>query len=1039
MNITEISVRRPAAVIMVVVLAIGLGIIGYSSLGANLLPDVDMPIISVMTTYPGAGVEEIEKDIIKPIEDEISSVSGLDTMRSGVGVGYGYTTLMFKMDVNADTAFADVQQALGNVSSDLPKDASKPVIRKFNKNNQPVLRLSISGEIPYEELYSQADQIKQVIEKLKGVGGVTLEGALEKQVSVKIDKAALEYYGISINTVVNKLLAENMGIPAGQIKQETSEQTLRVMGEFEDIKDIKGLHIPLTGGGTVRLDEIGEIAIEYPEPEELIRMNGEKSIGIFIQKQSDANIIQTTNIIKKQLKKIEETLPKGISIKIADDQSSFINSTLKEIKNNLIEGIITTSIVMFLFMRRWRSSLIVLVAIPTALVATFFMMYVFKFTLNIMSLMGLSSCIGILVDDSIVVLENIQRHLRYGKDSVTAAIEGRKEIGLAAIAITLCDVVVFGPVAFMSGMIGQFFKEFGLTVVFATLFSLAVSFTVTPMLSAKLLRKKDDIEAVEEGSVHKKSSRFSQMFEKITGLYQKTLLWSLEHRWKVVGIVTAGVILSAALIPLKLINTEFIPKADQSNFTIRISLKPGTNLVKTDEKVKLTEAYIREMKEIKTYMTTVGDDGDTASAQILVNLVDKNERKKSESQIVEEVRSWGKKVEGIDFSVSESSIVGDTSVDGSKPIAINILGADKKVLKKLSGEVESMIQSIQGVTDIGNTARAGQNEINVKIDRIATAHYGIMASDIAATLRTSVNGTNAGVFRNNGNDYDIIIKFADKQIKTSNDLGSVKITGMAGQQVALEQVAKIETTDSPQEILRQDKRNLVSVSANIQGRTLGEVNKEIADKISSLQIPKGYDIKYGGDQENMMEAFDSLIKALIASIVLVYMILVVLYESYLTPVIRMLALPCALIGALGALAITGSTLNVISMIGLIMLDGLASKNGTLLIDYTNTLMKKGIPMKEALLEAGTTRLRPIIMTSVTMIVGMIPAAIALGEGSEIKSSMAIAIIGGMVTSTLLSPLLIPAVYTIIDDIRKSISNKKKIKSMDSIKLDGGMV
>ncbi|MCX8128718.1 MAG: efflux RND transporter permease subunit [Clostridia bacterium] len=1034
MSITELSVRRPAAVMMAVVLIISLGVIGYMNLGADLFPSVDLPVITIFTNYPGAGVEEIEEDIVKPIENEVSAISGIDTVRSGSGVGFGYTLLMFSMETDINDAFLDVQQALSDISGKLPEDASKPILKKIDKNAQPVMMLSVSGKVPFEELYNQADKIKQAMERLEGVGSVTLEGASQKELEVGVDKTELENYGISINTIVSKLKAENISIPAGEIEQENRIQTLRVRGEYSDIVEIRNLRIPVAGG-TIRLAEIAGVNLKYPEAEKMLRLNGDSSIGVFIQKQSDANIVETAKNVRNELEAVMSTIPEGVAITIADDASTFINLTLREVKNNLIEGIITTTLVMFLFLRKWRSSLIILVSIPTSLISTFFMMYVFDFTLNLMSLLGLSMCIGILVDDSIVVLENIQRHLKMGKNPVRAAIDGRKEIGMAAVAITLCDIVVFGPVAFMSDMIGQFFKEFGLTVVFATSISLLVSFTITPMLSSRLLKKEESTGNENKKISDRKPGLFIKLFEGGVLAYRKILIWSLNNRWKVVGVITAGIILSISFIPLGFISTEFIPNADQSKLTIDVKVTPGSRLTATDMKVKEIERHLKGIKEIKNYFATVGADRNPSAAQITVNLIEKNKRDKSQSELAGELREWGKALEGIDFSVTETSLAGRTSIDGTKPLAINVTGPNFEVVKKLSKDVEELIRIVDGVTDVDSTIRASQRELGITIDRLAALEYGVLVPEIANTLHTAIQGTQAGVYRKNGNEYDIVVKFAEGQVKTKYDLGNIKIISSSGQQVYLEQVARISETDTPQELLRQDRQSLVTVSANIEGRSLGEINKDIKAGLKDLEIPQNCRVYFGGDQENMNTTFSSLIKVLIASVILVYMILVVLYESYLTPFIRMLSLPCGVIGALVALVITGKSLNLVTMIGFIMLDGLASKNGTLLIDYTNTLMKKrGLPLREALIESGTTRLRPIIMTSVTMVVGMLPSALALSEGSEIKSGMAIVLIGGMLTSTLLTPVLLPVVYTMIDDLRKMFPKRKSRRLI----ADGGV-
>lgn len=1037
MNITELSVRRPTAIIMLMVLFIGLGMFGYMNLGADLLPSANTPIISILDTYPGAGSEEIEKDIIKPIEDAVSGINGIDRVRSYSGDGFGHIILQFTMSTDTVSAVLDVQQALDSIASKLPEDASRPIMRKYDINMKPALIMSISGSLSYEELYDKADEIKHTIEKLQGVGNVSLEGVVDKQLCITIDKTMLEYYGLSANTIINFLQAQNINVPAGQIEQQSGDVTVRLQGELQNIDEIKGLRLPLPAGGTVRLDEIAKVELKFPEQTEIVKLSGKPSIGIFVQKQSNANIVKTANTVKEELQSIEKDLPSGMDIVIANDSTTFINSSLDEAGRNVLEGILTTAIILLIFLRRWRSSLIVLIAIPLSMIATLFMMYMMKFTLNLVSLLGLAMCIGILVDDSIVILENIHRHISLGKDPREAAIEGRKEIGMAAIAITLCDVVVFTPVAFMNDLVGQFFRQFGLTVVFATLFSLFVSFTVTPMMASRMF-KKGDAKAAGIVPLHNKPGKtggFNSFFENvIKSRYKSFLIWALGHRWRIVILVSAGVILSLLLIPVKYINTEFMPVFDQSRLILDVSLKPGSSLGQTDDKVKTVENYIGGLPGVQDYFTTVGSNNDKATANIIVKLEPKNKRQKTQAELAKEIRTWGRKLPGAKLSVTETSIIDRTSIDGTKPVILNITGNDTSILRTFANNVEELVKTVPGIVDVDNSIRSSQNEINVKIDRLAASAYGLTEYDAASVMRTAIEGSKAGVFRKDGDEYDIIVKFSPEQMKTVYDIQSLKVTGKSGQQVYLNQIAKITQTDSPVEIMRLNRQQVVTIAANIEGRVLGSVNKDIQEKLKTLKTPNGCNIEFGGDQSNMSSAFGSLVKVLVVSILLVYMILAVLYESFLTPFIRMLSLPCGIIGALTALAITGKTLNLLSMIGLIMLDGLVSKNGTLLIDYTNTLVKRGIPLKEALVEAGITRLRPIIMTSVTMIVGMLPLALSLGDGSEVKSGMAVVLIGGLIASTILSPILLPVVYTLIDDLRNSVKKKKDMDEGEKVKI-----
>lgn len=1031
MSITEISVKRPAAITMVIALLVGLGILGYTKLGAELLPSMTIPVITVSTTYNGASADDVKKDIVKPMEDAISGIAGIDTISSTSREGSGTVVIQFKQDADMNTAFLDVQKSVSKAQGKLPNDAGTPVISKIDTNAMSVMTLAVSGTASFDEIYNQADKIKTELEKVSGVGQVSLGGADKKELIIKLDKTAIEYYGITINSILSRLKSDNVSMPAGQIKQDKISQSIRVVGEFENIDEVKNVLISTNNGGKVRLGEISDIKLEYPEATSLTKLNGKKTISIDIQKQSDANVVEVVNNIKDKMTELQKTMPKNMNIITASDTTVFIKNSLSEINHSLIEGVITTAIVLLFFLKSWRSSLVVLVAIPTSLISTFFMMYELKFTLNMMSLMALSLCIGILVDDSIVVLENIQRHLAQGKNPIKAAIDGRKEIGMAAIAITLCDVVVFLPIAFMSGVIGQYFKQFGLTIVFATLFSLFVSFTITPMLAARLLKHRDkdkkDVSVKHKNILFGKiSSKLNKFMDTTTKSYKKMLIWSLNNRLKVLSGLIICIIVSVALIPLGFIETELMSNSDQSEFSISMTLTPGTNLKQTDEKAAQVDNYLKTIKEVKYYYTQVSE----ANVKVNVTLVPKKERKKSQTQLASQVRSWGKKqLTGVNFFVSESQMGGSGGGGASSsPINIKITGDNADTLRALSKKVEEEVKSIKGTVDVTNSLDANDSELRVKIDRLAAAQYGVSVSDIGSALRTGIQGTSAGTYRGDDDEYSMTLKFMDGQIKSPSDVGAIKIQNSSAQQISLEQVASIVEADSPKSIRRENRQDIVTVSASLDGRDLGSVNKDIRNKIAAMSIPMGYSVSYGGSQKQMADTFGTLAKAIVASIVLVYMVLVVLYESFLTPLVRMLALPCAVIGALFILAFTHNSINMMSLIGFIMLDGLASKNGTLLIDYTNTLMKQGMNLKEALIDAGTTRLRPIIMTSLTMIVGMLPSALALGEGSETRAGMAWVIIGGMIASTILSPIILPVVYTLMDDFKNKIFKNRNKKS-----------
>lgn len=1024
MNITELSVRRPTAILMGMLLIAGLGFVGYLNLGADLFPAVDTPIIAIRSTYPGAGSEQIDKDVVKPIEDAVSVVNGIDTMRSTSGTGFGVTIIQFTMSTDLNTAQVDVQKAINGIVDKLPRDATRPVILTFDVNAQPILILAITGDVTPEELYNQADTVTRAIEALPGVGSATIDGGQKKQLLITVDREKLDYYSVSAQALLATVQADNMTVPAGEIKQRSRDLTVRMLGEFTGLQDVSNLRIPTGTGSAVPLSELAEVKLDYPDPIRSVRLNGKSAIGIVVRKQSNANLMDTVARVKRALPSLQASLVPGTRLAIASDATLFITSSLDETRLNLLESIITTSLVLFLFLRRWRSSLIVLIAIPFSLVGTFFAMYLFHFTLNIVSLMALGLCIGILVDDSIVILENVDRHILLREDPRTAAVRGRMEIGLAAVAITLCDVVVFAPIAFLSDIVGQFFRQFGVTVVAATLLSLLVSFTITPMMASRMLGK-GKARGASSGGEPEGQGAFGRFFETgVKGSYRRFLQWCLANRWKVIITVAVLVAASIALLPLKVIQSEFLPTFDQSRLIVDLDLGPGATFPQVDQKAAVVEKHLLSLPEVQTIYAGIGGATAGSLSEIVVKLKDKSARRKSQSVLARELREWGRALPGADFSVTEPGVLDRTSIEGAKAFIVNVSGPSRDVLRDLARRVESEVRSVPGTADVDNTMRATQAEANVIIDRLAASDYGLTASDIAGVLRAALAGADAGVYRHGGDEFDVVVRYREDQIRTPYDLATLSITNRQGQQIPLTQVARVARSDSPQQVLRRNRQNVATITANIQGRPLGAITADVKQRLADVTLPLGYQIIYGGDTAYMATSFRSLAWALIASILLVYMILVVLYESFLTPIIRMLSIPCGVIGAFAALALTGKAINIFAFIGLIMLDGLISKNGTLLIDYTNTLVKRGKPLREALLEAGVTRLRPILMTSVTMIVGMMPLALSLGASSEIRSGMAVVLIGGLVTSTIFTPLLLPVVYTLIDEARAAARGKK---------------
>lgn len=1028
MKVTEFAIRRPVAMTMVVMFFVVLGLFGLTKIGADLFPKTNIPVVTIMTFYPGAGAQETENQVVDPIEEAVSSISGLKKTSTWINEGVVISALEFTLSTDSDTATMDVQKAVDAVQSKLPEDVEKPVVKKIDMNANAIVTMAVSGKRPLNEVYDiTKDKIKSRLETLPGVAGIDILGGKQREILVELDRQRMEAYGLSANMVTQLLEAENLTIPGGKVKQSRLEYNVRLVGKFKNLHDIEELLIPLPTGSGVRLREIATVKDTFAEVDQYARLNKETAVGIMIQKQSDASIVDTAKVVREELEQLKKTLPGDIEIKITDDRSVFINNSLNDTKRTLVEGVIMTGVVLLFFLREWRSVFIVMVAIPTSIIATFMMMFFFGYTFNILSLMGLSLCVGILVDDSIVVLENIHRHMKMGKNPVQAAIDGRSEIGMAAIAITMSDVVVFGPIAFMQGMVGQMFRQFGLTVVVATLFSLFISFTLTPMMASRFY--KEHKEGEPEPPRKQKNRVWAWVGEKtnrlgdlVVAFYRGLLKWSLQHRLKVLTVIMLAIFGSLTLTPA--IGFEFMSKTDQGKFTVKMELAPGTALDITDREVARMEEKLNRVPEIESYFSNVGISGNgtfinksSHLAKINVVLKPKSQRERNVWEVADDVRKWRDQFPGVEVQVQESPSPGMDNFEA--PIIIEVTGPDYDGLAYYAEKVRQIVSETEGIKDVDTSyEKSGQPEYQVQINRDRAAELGFTTAEVAQALRTAMAGTEATKFKERDKEIDIRVRLSDVNRKSAEDIGDVTITNRFGQTFLVKQVADIVLADGPTVIRHKNRDRMINITANYkQGASLSSIVKSIEEKFAKLNMPPEYSIGYDGDIKQMQETNVDLFYVMALALILVYMILVILYESFLTPFIRMLALPCGLIGALGALFLTHNTLNMMSLIGIIMLEGLAAKNGTILIDYTNTLMDRGMTLRDALLEAGTTRLRPIFMTSVTMIFGMLPTAMAIADGAEIRKGMGIVLVGGLITSTILTPILIPVAYTLIDDLK----------------------
>ncbi|MDE3058646.1 MAG: efflux RND transporter permease subunit [Bacteroidota bacterium] len=1023
MKLTALAIKRPAFMTMIFVALAVLGIFGYSRMGVDLLPKMDWPIVSVVTVYPGAGPKEVESLVSKPLEEAISGVEKLDNVRSYSYEGVSVIVAQFKFTADVDEATNEVQRHVEQIRSLLPKEIDPPKISKSDLNSFPILRVSLTGDMKGRELYQfTKDKVKPQLEQVEGVSAITIIGGQEREIRIEVDNDKLRSYGISILQVSQALQRENLDFPTGKIDESLNQYIVRLAGKFQSVDDIKNVAVASTPAGTVYVRDIAEVKDTYKENFTLSRLNGINSIALAIQKQSDANSVKTSDRVHAEMKKLESDYHNRIKFTVAQDITDFTRHSLADVRRDLLLAILMVAAVLFLFLHSLRNSLIVLLAIPTSLISTFFFMYLFGYTLNLMSLMALALVIGILVDDSIVVLENIHRHQENGEAPEEAAVHGRSEIGFAAIAITLVDVVVFLPISLVGGIVGKIFSEFGITIVVSTLMSLLVSFTLTPMLAAKWMRI---VEHARNSWIGKIVYGFEAFQDKIGISYRRALSWALDHRKTILAVSGGLLIASIALIPLGFIGSEFMTDVDRGEFAVNLDMPLGTTLQKTDEAVRRVEGIISRIPEVREYLSTIGKqqsqwkNADQANlAQVQVKLVDKKLRKRSTKDVMLQIKDETAVIPGLKTSFNSISMWGSANV---APLQVEVKGSDLPQVVAFSEKVADVLAHTKGIADVTSSWEEGKPEVKIEVDRDKAAKMGLSLAEVGMTVRTALEGEVATKFKEGDTEYDMRVVLNKLDRSNAGDVGKITLINHYGQPVQLDQVANIYYGKGPSEIQRKDRERLITVAANLSGTVpLGQVTAAAEKSIDQLGMPRGITVFYGGDAENMRDMFSDMMIALSLAVLFVYMIMVSLFESYIHPFVIMFSLPVALVGALGGLALSHSTLSMFSMIGIIMLMGLVTKNAILLVDFTNTLRSRGLGMRDALLQAGETRLRPIVMTTTTMIFGMMPLALALGAGSEFRQSMAIVVIGGLTSSTLLTLVLVPVVYTYVDALREKI-------------------
>ncbi|MDY4697376.1 MAG: efflux RND transporter permease subunit [Selenomonas montiformis] len=1012
MNLTRLSISRPVGISMVVAFFVVLGLYSYYRIGVELLPALNTPYVTVSVKYPGASAESVEQEIVKPVEDALSSVAEVKKITSTASYERARVMLELNFDANADTAAIDASKKVEAIKNKLPDEADSPVVIKRDINAKPIVELAVMSQHSLAETYTMTDRVfQETLQQAGGVSEIELHGGRDKEVAVEVDRDKMAAYKLTLARIAAAIRNENQLLPSGAVYTETTKSDVRVIAQYKKVQDIEKVQVQNTDGKMIPLTAVASIREQDARTDRYGRLNGQDAINVLVYKNSDANVVETAANVMQAVRKLQKAYPDYQFVVVSND-ADYVQDSLHNTLGTLIEGLFTTGLVLFLFLRGWRSTAAVMIAIPTSLISTFFVMYLAGFTFNMMSLMGMTLCVGILVDDSIVVLENITRHLKMGETPAKAAENGRTEIGMAAIAITLCDAAVFMPIAFMNGMTGQYFRQFGLTIVFAGFFSLFVSFTLTPMLASRFFRN----------GYHPAKKRLWSFMDRVesaaVNCYERILRWSLGHQKKLLAVISLLFLGVMAMVPLGLVGAEYMPQTDESSFTVNIQGQVGSSAEETNRVARQIEEKLAEIPEVRYYMTQAG--GSTAyEGRIKVQLTDRRDRSRSVWEIANEVREEAAKIRNADIRVSEtqSNVAGISGGGGAKngggALQIELRGNSSQ-LNDAAEKVMNILQNeVTGVTDVNSSYTEGMPELQLTVNRDKLKTYGTSLADVDTAFASAISGLSAGELKNDekngGQDTNIKVRFKGADGYKPSDVSHVPISAN-GHLIYLGDVAEIRNGRGPVSIRRVDKQRSIAIGANLTGRPIGDVTKDVKKALDKAGLGDGITYQFKGQATRMNDTFKDLLSALLLAMVLIYMLLAVLYESVLTPFIRMFSLPLGLIGSILLLFLTHNTLNLYSMIGILVMDGIVAKNGTLLIDYTLTLMDRGRSALDAVIEAGCVRLKPIFMTTITMMTGMLPTALAMTAGSETRSSMAGVIIGGLLTSTVFTLVIIPIIF-----------------------------
>ncbi|HUZ78496.1 MAG TPA: efflux RND transporter permease subunit [Chloroflexota bacterium] len=1027
MKLTHFALRNPLVIGAITLVLICFGLYSYFSMAIAIVPNVNFPGVEIVTTEPGADPQTVETQITKPIEDAVSALPNIDTMTSTSNEGVSTISVQFTTAANATLVPVDVERAVNQARANLPADANPPSVASFDTNSIPVLVVSLSGSQPLSQLQQVAtNRLQTTLQGIAGVGSVSVNGGSSREIQVKVNMSALQARGIGLNTLQQALQAEQIEVPAGTLTSATKDVNVLLNGLVSSPAQLGQIIVAQTPTGPVYLRDVATVDDTLKQAQVIARVNGRPAVTLTVTKLASANTIQVSQAVQREMAQLQPTLPQGMKLDTVFNAADYTQQSFNTIQKTLIEAVIFTGLILLLFLHTWRSTLIVLVAIPTSVLTTFGIMNLIGFNLNLFSMLALTLAVGILVDDSIVVLENIYRHLGLKEPPYLAAINGRNEIGLAAITITMVDVVVYVPIALIPGIAGDFIRPFALVIAAATLTSLIVSFTLTPLLASRYLALEQTISA-KSGRLAAVGRVWDAGFNAIEGAYQRLLAKVLSGRKGRRLVILIGVlsfVLGIGTLFTGRIGFDIFPSGDQSEVDVSVTMPSGTSLNVTDAAARQMEARLQSFREVRQVTTVVGQgsgfgasSGDTATLRVL--LVPPDKRSRSSAQLADAIRpvlSAG--IPGATVRTDLPSAFGFGGF-GGQPIQASVRGPNPDVLNALVDKMTIAMAHVPGAVDVNNANQKTQPEEVIQMNRDQAAALGITAQQAAQALSAAVDGTVVTKFRQPGQDaVDIRLIANDAFRANPANLSSLPLLSSNGSIVSLGQIGTIVQGSAPVEIDHVNRERAVTINASVSGRTVGQVQSDIQTAIAKIPLPPGYSVTYGGQGQQGASAFSDIYKAMGVAMLLIYVLMMMLFGSVTLPLAVMMSLPLALVGAFGAMAITATPFTLFSLLGFTLLIGLVGKNAILLVDYTDTLRKRGLGRAAALLEAGPTRLRPIVMTTMSVIVALSPLALGIEQGSELLKAAAIVLIGGLITSTVLTLVFVPAMYTLFDDVQE---------------------